>query len=995
MREQTPTPDEHAVPHLVPGTGSVLSALGERRVGGSNHPHVLDGDTVWLVESGEIDVFAEVVEEGGAGHRIFLFRALAGTALFATEAEVSAESDATHLIAVGTSGSTMRCIAAAEFWSRCDDPVLAADLYQLIDAWVEALCGGITRGPAPSRCTEVAAGTDIVLEPRAAVRPSHAVAWVRQMSGRSHFLGKSALRIEDGALLPLSRKAWLVAPESARLLVADTPTIPAPAQLRQGLELLRRLALAALALNVRQAVELESERMFARERAQQAVMCAATDELSTTLQATRTGAIATVEAASDSPRIRSWDEALIAACQTIGNVLGLDVRPYPTGEGMPTPRDPVAAIAIASGLRTRKVALRDAWWEAEGGPLLGRTEAENHPVALLPTRRRGYQLVDPLHGTTKTLNAEVAATLSPFAQTFYRPLPEKHVTLRMLLRFGLHASRTDMLVVLAIAMSGALLGLVPAVVTSTFYNDIIPSADRGQLSQVTVLLITAALASACLSVTRSAAMLRIETRLSHSIQSALWDRLLSLPMSFFRQYAAGDLAVRAMSIDAMRQVVSGTTVTALIGGLLSLFNIALMFHYSARLAWWGIGAMAVAMSVTVAGGLLQLHHARAMQTVYARTSGLVLQLLSSVTKLRIAGAEPQAFRLWAERFADQRRLQFRIRRVAAVVATFSAALPLLASAALFYAAIPLLNVPEEPLRTGDFLAFLAAFSGGQAALLGASAAVLSALQLIPLYEQARPILTALPEVAASQADPGTLEGAIDIQHGVFRYDPDGPQILRDLTLRIEPGQFVAFVGPSGSGKSTILRLLLGFESLESGSIYFDGQDLEGLDVRSVRRQIGVVLQNGRLMSGDLFTNIAGASAATLDDAWEAVRLAGLEHDIRAMPMGMHTVVSDGGGSLSGGQRQRLMIARAIVQRPRILLLDEATSALDNRTQATVGDSLTRLNATRVVIAHRLSTIEHADRIFVIDKGRLVQQGTYTELLATPGLFADLAARQLN
>jgi ATP-binding cassette subfamily C protein len=263
-----------------------------------------------------------------------------------------------------------------------------------------------------------------------------------------------------------------------------------------------------------------------------------------------------------------------------------------------------------------------------------------------------------------------------------------------------------------------------------------------------------------------------------------------------------------------------------------------------------------------------------------------------------------------------------------------------------------------------------------------------------MFERARPILETLPETSDAKGEPGGLTGNIEISHAFFRYRPDTPLVLRDLSLSVRPGEFVALVGASGCGKSTLFRLLLGFDRLDSGAIHFDGQDLAGMNPQAVRRQIGVVLQNGQLQTGDIFENIAGTRPLTIDDAWAAASLAGLEDDIRAMPMGMHTVISEGGGGLSGGQRQRLMIARAIASRPRILLFDEATSALDNLTQAIVSRSLEQLEATRIVIAHRLSTIVKADRIFVLEAGRVVQSGSYAELIAQEGLFAKLAQRQL-
>jgi ATP-binding cassette subfamily C protein len=265
---------------------------------------------------------------------------------------------------------------------------------------------------------------------------------------------------------------------------------------------------------------------------------------------------------------------------------------------------------------------------------------------------------------------------------------------------------------------------------------------------------------------------------------------------------------------------------------------------------------------------------------------------------------------------------------------------------------------------------------------------------VPTYERAKPILETLPEVDEMKADPGELTGELEVSHVSFRYREDGPIVLKDVSVQVKPGEFVALVGPSGSGKSTLFRLLLGFEKLEAGAVYYNGRDLVGLDIREVRRQIGVVLQNGKLMAGDIFTNIIGSSLLTLEDARQAARMAGLEDDLKAMPMGLHTVISEGGGTLSGGQRQRLLIARALVHRPRILFFDEATSALDNRTQAIVSESLDNLQATRIVIAHRLSTIMNADRIYVLQDGRVVQQGTYDELIQAEGVFADLAKRQM-
>jgi ABC-type bacteriocin/lantibiotic exporter with double-glycine peptidase domain len=298
------------------------------------------------------------------------------------------------------------------------------------------------------------------------------------------------------------------------------------------------------------------------------------------------------------------------------------------------------------------------------------------------------------------------------------------------------------------------------------------------------------------------------------------------------------------------------------------------------------------------------------------------------------------------------------------------------------------------VTTGDFMSFNAAWATLGAAIVQLVTAVGAIGQAAPLYNRAKPILEAVPEVDTQKNDPGDLMGRIEVCHVFFRYTADGPMILKDVSIRIEPGEFVAFVGPSGSGKSTLLRMLLGFERPTSGAVYYDDQDLTEMDLACVRRNMGVVMQGANLMPGSIFNNIVGTRPLSIDDAWVAARMAGLEDDIKQMPMGMHTMVMEGGTTLSGGQRQRLMIARAIVSRPRILIFDEATAALDNRTQAIVNESLRKLNSTRVVVAHRLSTIQDADRIYVVDRGEIVETGNHQELIASNGLFAKMARRQM-
>lgn len=335
-----------------------------------------------------------------------------------------------------------------------------------------------------------------------------------------------------------------------------------------------------------------------------------------------------------------------------------------------------------------------------------------------------------------------------------------------------------------------------------------------------------------------------------------------------------------------------------------------------------------------------------------------------------------------------------------VVTLFNFVVPTFSSMLLYYFAATSLipaSAPmgERALTMGMFVAFSAAFGMFVSGMTSACNTLVDVMDSVAKSKLIRPIFEAEPEVGADQVDPGRLSGSLRLKDITFRYRPDGPLILQDATVHAEPGEFIALVGPSGSGKSTIIRLLLGFEKPEFGTISYDGQDLADLDVTAVRRQIGVVLQSQRINATSILSFVTGGMPLSLDEVWEVLREVGLSDDVREMPMGLHTVISEGGGNLSGGQRQRLVIARALAQDPKILIFDEATSALDNRTQAIVSDSIRHRRVTRLAIAHRLSTIRTADRIYVLDRGHIVQSGTFDELANTEGLFQRMMARQMT
>ena len=688
------------------------------------------------------------------------------------------------------------------------------------------------------------------------------------------------------------------------------------------------------------------------------------------------------------PLLQRTGDPLVDACRQVLAATG--ARPGPDMAEDDDPDRRIALLARQAGAIHRRVTLEgERWWEADAGPLLA-FRLDGAPVALLPLNGGGYRLTDPADVASSRLDRTAAETLDRRAYMFFRAFPEGSVGLLDLVAFGLHGARRDMARLAVLGLLGGVLALAAPIATAVLVNTVIPSGHRTGLGQLILLLLTAAVGAGAFELTRAIALLRIDTRAQAGVGAAVMQRLLRLPAPFFRDHAAGDLTERVFGVTQMLQLVSNAAQTAVVSWIFSLASFAFLFAVDWRLGLLTGLLVALVVAVTVAANAFRLRLERRTFAVRGDIASRVFQILSGIAKLRANRAEKRAFALWASQFARQKALDLRIRRIANGLEVFNAGYAVLAAICL-YAAVWRLN---PGMTAGAFAAFNAAFTQFFIATLTMMAALTASLNAVALYERARPVLQTAPEPSRPQTLQRRLDGAIDLSRVTFRYDPDGPAVLDDVSLSIRPGELVALVGSSGSGKSTLFRILLGFETPEAGAVYYDGQDLAALDLAGVRGQLGVVLQNGKLLPGELYTNIVGSSPLTLDDAWAAARLAGMEADIQAMPMGMHTVIAEGSSVISGGQKQRLMIARAVAARPRILLFDEATSALDNATQAAVAHSIRTLDATRVVIAHRLSTIIDADRIVVMEAGRLVESGTYAELMALDGQFARLASRQL-
>ncbi|MGW8761509.1 NHLP bacteriocin export ABC transporter permease/ATPase subunit [Streptomyces sp. NPDC055815] len=689
---------------------------------------------------------------------------------------------------------------------------------------------------------------------------------------------------------------------------------------------------------------------------------------------------------------RAGADATYAVCRAVADEARIALA-EPAAVDTETGRlDPVERIAVASRIRTRGVRLGERWWREDSGPLVGHRAADGTPVALL-WRRGRYVAFDPATGERERVGRASAEEFAPRAVMFYRPLPDRPLGVLRLLRFSVRGTRAELRDLLLGGLVAVALGALVPVATGKVLGAYVPAAETGLIVQAGVAIIATSIVSAVFMLLQNTAILRMEGRIEATLQPAVWDRLLRLPTTFFAGRSTGELAGAAMGISAIRRVLSGIGPVVVQAGTVGTVNLVLLLVYSVPLALVALALLLTTAAVFLGLGLWQLRYQRQLIRLGHQLDNQAFQTLRGLPKLRVAAAESFAYAAWAGRFARTRELHRRVGRIKNLLAVLGAVCLPLCTLVMF----ALLAGPARgTLSASEFLTFSTAVTMMLSSVTQLTGALLSAAAVQPMFEQIRPVLRETPEVRGSSAPPGELTGAIEAENLSYRYSEDGPLVLDGVSLRVRPGEFVAIVGASGCGKSTLLRLLIGFDRPAAGAVRYDGQDLAALDQAAVRRQCGVVLQNAQPFSGSVLDCIRGAGAYPLEDAWAAAAMAGLAEDIKAMPMGMHTMLTDGGGTVSGGQRQRLMIAQALIRRPRILFFDEATSALDNEAQRTVIESTRALNATRVVIAHRLSTIMDADRVIALADGRVVQEGTPAELLAdTSGLFHELVRRQLG
>ena len=946
-----------------------------------------DPDSVWFIDHGAVNLFLVEFKDGveQVPPQHLLSRESGWLLPGVAPDERDNQGDTTlRLIAKGSPGTFLKRLPASLL-----SEVNPAELAEQIDTWLTAITDTLSRfaSPLPRPTALAEPGLTRTLGP-CTLSVRRGVVWVSQLPHDAFLfmdiVDQAELSKASGpheAMIPLTRTSWLNMFDEATLSGKSTETMAQQGMLLPALASFHAVAFVLERINRRLAVvddvNLERARTTSRRTAEKAA---------------RQRLFNIYDLSIDSD-VSVEDTALADALQIIGRHEGIDFK-IPVRSGPSDSPAGLVDVLNASGVRARRVRFKAEgdWWWGDSNALLAFRAEDGQPVALLPGVFGRYREIDPVSKRSVRLTADRASALGEEVWMFYRPLPSGNMKPADLLGMALHGSAADLVRLVIAGLPYGLTKLLPALALGFVANEIRTGGSAETFYVVAVAVAGFGLLGALLHMLQSMSMMRLEGRSASRLEAAFWDHLMRLPPSILHRHPAGDLAMTGMTFQNLRDGLQGVVADSLLSIIFLLPIFGVIFFYDATLGVIALAFSLVSLLVVVVLGLCQISPYGRMISAARRVAGQLFQIVGGITKLRVENAEGSAYAIWARDYREQKRAEIELGALEGHSRAFGTALPFLAAGALLFAVVA---VGDRNILVGDFLVVYTVFIVFQSAIarLGESFGTIAAM--LPAFDQMRPLLAADTETETEGDPVEYLGGDILFDRISFRYDPDGPLILDDVTIRALPGEFVAIAGESGAGKSTLFRLALGIDRPTAGAVYYDGRDLRHLNLKQVRQKIGAVPQSVGLHPQDLWDNLVSHhDVVSSEEVWTAVRVAEIEDEIKNMPMGMMTMVGTSGSVLSGGESQRITIARSVICNPRIMLFDEATNWLDNESQAQVMRNLNALTSTRIVIAHRLSTLEQADRIYVLQAGKVVQSGSFNELMEVGGAFRELVKRQI-
>lgn len=930
----------------------------------------------WLVATGSVTLFATRPARAPAteGTRRYIGTVPAGGMLCG----LGPDDGIAGLIAIGTAETQLQPLGPEPV---LEGPEAAGRLAVAITLWCRALAEGLSRPMAPRPRADLAISEAlgrVQTQPGATIATRGPPIWLRLPPGSWLLLGLEPV----SGLIPLPAEAWLTGSGGVVEAVPTMEALADPAAWA-GLQAFNQACLDALPAALALDAADELNRLKLRE------------ERATETEAEQHSAFANILGNEAEPHAAADGDPLMPVFRILAAHLGIRAkRPIRVRrsdiDAVPT----LGELARASGIRLRPALLPEGWWREDHGPLFSRLE-DGGIIALLP-RRGGYRLYSTANLAGLRVDAALAKRVARDALAPIVPLPRKALGLLDLIDSGMRGSGPDVMAIFATLLIGAALGQAMPMATGIAFSLLIPGGHLGELAQLGIALVLVAAVGWVVKLGSEIARERIEARAGPALHAAIWDRVMRLPLATLNRQTVGETAGRAASAISLATQLRtfGFIIASSVATILS--SCVLMLLSQPLAASIALGMLVLQLAVANLAGWLQSRAFATGEALSGLADAMVFQIVSGLVKLRLAGAEARAQTVWAGRFAEMRRRLTAARRIGNAYDAFAAGFTVLSTAAAFLiiAMLQRVELGQPPPSLSAIMTFIAAYGLMTASGTQLAKTIFALWFLLPTRKFAKPLLDALPEADTGKVDPGRLAGMVDLSNVAFRYGPSDSWVFTGLTMRIEAGEYVAIVGRSGTGKSTLVRLLLGLEEPGNGAIYMDGQDIRGLDLAVLRQQVATVLQSGRVSPGSLRDAVRGLSSVSDAEIWQALEQAALAADVRAMPMGLETMLTDASRVLSGGQVQRLLLARALLQKPAVLILDEATSALDNITQRATMRAIRTMPATRIVIAHRLSTIRNADRIIVLDGGRIAESGSFEQLLQRKGgLFARQYAEE--
>ena len=959
----------------------------------------------FYLEEGAVDVYRlEKIDETNNERNLFIHFFEAGDLLF--NFLQKSKENTFPVFARILKKTTLRKIDLSSFHLQSADESVKAYFYQAVDRWIlkvsEEISGGVEENPP----TLVSKDETFILSKDLTVsfgfnifeRKQASVVWIHIEEGEVFFNEQQDFSLKAGQeVLPAPSLFNITAKEESKIRFLSSSTVFEEHDFFSFLNRFHEILLGEVFFTKKREEGLEKVRLLKRVAQEKETLLSAEYTLTSVLTDNSEHIIA------------SSSDTIVKAIQMIMSSLKLkNLTVSLENADEMADNEKVQSICSQLDIGFRKVKLLPDFIHKDAGHFLSYIKETHEPVVIFQVKPGRYQVINPKTSEQKPITEEMAHQFTQEAYSFYKNLPENPTGLR-LFKFILEGRGRDICTILGVSVFAAIISLYAPLSLGWIFDKAVPDHNYTYLFQLVAGLVMVTLGAQLFSLCRTFTFLRLEGKTSNKLQAALWQKLLACKLPFFRKYSIGDLFQRVSAVDEIRRLIGTSTLSSIISSFFSIFYLAIMFYRSKQLAAVMMIPVFLTLTVYIIAISMTIKRELKVLNTQAVIYGFFVQLLEAVKKIRVTGSENRVFARWAEYFAEKKSTELKLAAIHNWLRVSHEMITSFGTVLMYFVVILILEKVEKggaaalaakaasgiPMtRIGEFLSFSAAFGAFSSAVFGVGGSLLSVMKdIVPRWKRAKYVLESEKERKSVSRNVGNIAGNIVFENVSFRYSEKAPYIFKGLSFSLKSGDFVAFTGPSGCGKSTIIRLLLGFETATSGKIYIDGKDINNIDLVEFRKKMGVVLQHGAILGGSVRDNIKCSRNFTDEKIWETLKICGIEEEIRNLPMGLETLLPTGGGTLSSGQKQRLLIARALIAKPKILVLDEATSSLDNFTQEEIKKNIDRLNVSRIVVAHRLTTIENADNILVLNHGVVEQSGTFNELNSVEGTFQTLVKMQ--